>query len=82
MGLFTLSIHPLLFPLCFFAFLRHFLLISNKKNFENEYVLSISGTELTLFKSLEEVISTEKLSEGSTVLRALDKGSAKIGNTF
>jgi hypothetical protein len=47
-----------------------------------ENFLGIVGSKLILCKSLEAVIYSGEVSEGSIVLLVLQEGSAEIGNTF
>jgi len=88
LGLFTLPISLLLdfiSSLLLSLFLEVTSSFSEKKReifFEILYFLGISGTGLILFKGLEAVISSREVSGERTVLRVLDKPSAKLGNTF
>jgi len=45
-------------------------------------IVYIFGTGQIFFRSLEEVISSPEVSEGSTALRVFNEGSAEIGNRF
>jgi hypothetical protein len=47
-----------------------------------ENFLGIVGSRLIFCKSLEAVISSGEVSEGSIVLLVLQEGSVEIGNTF
>lgn len=75
LGLFTLSL-SLLFDFvssCFFQFASILLLLYRQKDIcilSIKYFLGIFGTGLIFFKSLEEIISSWEVSEGSIVLRS------------
>jgi hypothetical protein len=75
-------ISPLILWL-FFDIISFF--IDKKKRlaiFTFEHFLSVFGTGMISFKSLEEVISSGEVSEGSIVLGIFNEPSAEIGNTF
>ena len=50
--------------------------------FTFEYFLIVFVTRMIFFKSLEELISSEEVSQGSIVLGIFNETSAEMGNTF
>jgi hypothetical protein len=71
-------------PLVLWIFFDIISFFSDKKTcfFTFEYFSSVFGNGIIFFKSLEEVISSGEVSQGSIVLGIFNETSAEMGNTF